>query len=219
MVTSSVTPSSYISSHTVPPSSPLVTPIGIGGTSSIPPSSSILSEGLPSSMYWDSNGYLLPSSSSSSQSTIIPSTVPGPVQRPSPSFSPAPGTVNNTTSRCIQRPSPEPRFSSTNHISFPLYSPMNYAAGSSNSTWNDTSVTNTHESQWNYLQEQQAQLGLSTTSTDFPLYDPFHSGAGLNISSTTQTTLLPNEFSGRLVDENNLFSYLSFFFKFKRTFY
>lgn len=158
-------------------------------------------------MYWDPNGYLLPSSS---QSTIIPSAAPGPVQRPSLSFSPAPGTVHNTTSRCIQRPSPEPRSSSssTNNIPFPLYSPMNYAAGSSTSAWNDTPVTNTHESQWNYSQEQQqqqAQLGSSTTPTDFPLYDPFHSGAGLAISSTTQTTLLPNEFSGRLIDENNRF--------------
>jgi hypothetical protein len=187
---------SFIPIHTpsppLPPSS-LVTPIAIGGTSSI------LSEGLPSSIYWDPNTYLLPPSS---QSTIISTTVPGPVQRPNPSFSPAPGAVNHTTtSRCIQRPSPEPRSCSTNSVPFPLYSPMNYAVGNSPSTWNDTPVTNPHESQWNYPQEQQ-QLGSSTNATDFPLYDPFHSGAGLTIPSTT---LLTNGFSGRFINKNNLF--------------
>jgi hypothetical protein len=148
-------------------------------------------------MYWDPNNYLIPPLS---QSTTIPSTIPGPVQRPNSSFSAAPGTVNNTTSRCIQRPSPEPRSCSTNSVPFPLYSPMNYAVGSSNSGWNDTPVTNTHESQWGYTQEQQQQqqqLGSSTTPTDFPLYDPFHSGAGLTIPSTTQSTLLTNGFSGK----------------------
>jgi len=192
---------SYIPTHTPPPQPPpsLVAPIAIGGTSTIPPSSSILSEGLPSSIYWDPNGYLLPPSS---QSTIIPLTVPGPVQRPNSSFSPAPGTVNNTTtSRCIQRPSPEPRSCSTNPAPFPLYSPMNYAVGSSTSTWNDTPVTNTHESQWNYPQEQQQQqLGSSTNPIDFPLYDPFHSGAGLTISSTTQIPLLTNGLSEHFGD-------------------
>jgi hypothetical protein len=173
-----------------------VTPVPIGGASSIP----------PSSLYWDPNGYLLSSSSSSSspQSTIIPSIVPGPVQRRTPSFSPAPGTMNNTTtSRCIQRPSPEPRACSTTSVPFPLYSPMNYAVGSSTSAWNDTSVKNTHESQWNYPQEQ--QLGSSTTTTDFPLYDPFHSGAGLTIPSTTQTPLVTNGYSGRLFRSNQFF--------------
>ena len=143
-------------------------------------------------MYWDPNSYLAPSLS---QSTIIPSTVPGPVQRPTPSFSPAPGTVNNTTSRCIQRPSPEPRSCSTHSVPFPLYSPMNYAVGSSTSAWNDIPVTNTHEPQWGYSQEEPQQLiGSSRNSTDFPLYDPFHSGAGLTIPSTT---LLTNGFSGK----------------------
>jgi hypothetical protein len=202
---------SYIPNHTPPPPS-LVTSIPIGGTSSIPSSSSIRSEGLPSSIYWDPNSYLLPPST---QSTIIPSIVPGPVQRPNTSFSPAPGTVHNTTtSRCIQRPSPEPRSCSTNSAPFPLYSPMNYAVGSSTSPWNDTPVTNTHDSQWNYPQEQQQQqqIGSSTTTTDFPLYDPFHSGAGLTIPSTTQTTLLTNGFSGKLVvRKNNLFLFISFF--------
>ncbi|CAF0737080.1 unnamed protein product [Adineta steineri] len=185
------TTSSFIPSHLMPSPS-LVAPIPIGGTSNITPSSSMLSEGLSSSLYWDPNGYLLPSSS---QSTIA-----GPVQRPSPSFSPAPGAVNNTTSRCIQRPSPEPRSCSANNVPFPLYSPMNYAAGSSTSTWNDTPITNTHESQWNYPQEQQQQIGSSITSTDFPLYDPFHSGAVLNIPSTTQSTLLSNGFSEHFTD-------------------
>ena len=76
------------------------------------------------------------------QQSFLPS-IPGPVQRPNSSFSPAPGTVNNTTSRCIQRPSPEPRSCSTNSAPFPLYSPMNYAVGSSTSGWNDTPITNT----------------------------------------------------------------------------
>jgi len=207
---------SYIPNHTPSPPPPsLVTSIPIGGTSSIPSSSSILSEGLPSSIYWDPNSYLLPPST---QSTIIPSTVPGPVQRPNASFSPAPGTVNNTTtSRCIQRPSPEPRSCSTNSAPFPLYSPMNYAVGSSTSPWNDPSVTNTHDSQWNYPQEQQ-QLGSSTTTTDFPLYDPFHSGAGLTIPSTTQTTLLTNGFSGKLVRINNLFLFIYSFCNLKEHF-
>jgi hypothetical protein len=189
---------SYIPTHAPSPPPPsLITSNGIGGISSIPSSSSILSEGLSSSLYWEPNNYLLPSLS---QSTIIPSTIPGPVQRPNQSFSSAPGTVNNTTSRCIQRPSPEPRSCSSNSVPFPLYSPMNYAVGSSTSGWNDTPVTNTHESQWSYsqeLQQQQQQLGSSQTSTDFPLYDPFHSGAGLTIPSTTQTNLLTNGFSGK----------------------
>ncbi|CAF3466512.1 unnamed protein product [Rotaria sp. Silwood1] len=199
MPTSSILPSSstllpttpsYIPTHTPPPQ-----PV-------IPPSSSILSEGLSSSsMYWDPNGFLLPPPS---QSIIIPSTAPGPVQRPNSSFSPAPGTVNNTTSRCIQRPSPEPRSCSTNPAPFPLYSPMNYAVGNSSSTWNDTPVTNTNESHWNYpqdhQQQQQQQLGLSTTPTDFPLYDPFHSGAGLKLPSTTEKTLLINEFPEPFTD-------------------
>jgi hypothetical protein len=152
-------------------------------------------------MYWDPNSYLLPGSS---QSTIIPSAVPGPVQRPNPSFSPAPGTVNNTTtSRCIQRPSPEPRSCSANSVPFPLYSPMNYAVGNSTSPWNDTPVANTHESQWNYSQDQQ-QLGSSTGVTDFPLYDPFHSGAGLT-----------NGFSGKLI---NIIPHCLFFLYLKEHF-
>ena len=163
-----------------------MTPVPIRGTSSIP----------PSSIYWDPNSYRLSSSSSpspSSQPTIIPPNIPGPVQRPTPSFSPAPGTMNNTTtSRIIQRPSPEPRACSTTSVPFPLYSPMNYAASNPTSTWNDTSVTNKHESQWNYPQEQ--QIGSSSTTNDFPLYDPFHSGAGLTIPSTIQTPLLTNGF-------------------------
>jgi hypothetical protein len=106
------------------------------------PSSSLLipNDVLPleqpsSSLYWDPNSCLIP---------------PGPVQRPTSSFSPAPGP------RCIRRPSPEP-----STTSFPAYSPMNYT-----STWNDTS-----ETQWKYP--------TSTIPNDFPLYDPFNSGAGL----------------------------------------
>ena len=87
---------------------------------------------------------------------------------------------------------------------------MNYAVGSSTSTWNDTSVTDTHESQWKYPQEQ--QLGSSTTTTDFPLYDPFHSGAGLTIPSTTQTPLLTNGYSGRFLRSNNVFFSLTYLF-------
>jgi hypothetical protein len=83
---------------------------------------------------------------------------------------------------------------------------MNYAVGSSTSAWNDTSVTNTHESQWNYPQEQ--QIGSSTTTTDFPLYDPFHSGAGLTIPSTTQTPLLTNGYSGRFFSDQIIFYFL-----------
>ena len=151
-------------------------------------------------MYWDPNGYLPSSSSSSSSPTkFMSSTAPGPVQRPNSSFSSAPGPVNNTTtSRCIQRPSPEPRSCSSNSVPFPLYSPMNYAVGNSKSTWADTSGTNTHGSQWNYPQEQ--QLGPSTPATDFPLYDPFHSGATLTIPSTVQSPLLTNGYSGRFLN-------------------
>ncbi|UJR29165.1 hypothetical protein I4U23_010379 [Adineta vaga] len=191
------TNSSYQSIQPPVPSSPssLVTPTTFDGSSTIPPSSSTLAEGLPSSLYWDPNAYLLPPSS---QSSIIPSSLPGPVQRPSSSFSPAPGSV--TTSRCIQRPSPEPRSYSTNNISFPLYSPMNYAANTSTSPWNDTPVTNTHDSQWSYSQEQQLPLNSSATPTDFPLYDPFHSGASLTIPSTIQTNSLSNGFSEHFID-------------------
>ncbi len=117
-----------------------------------------------SSLYWDPDGYLLP---------------PGPVQRP---FSPAPGP------RCIRRPSPEP-----STTSFPIYSPMNYTIGNSNSTWNDTSGRNSNESQWKYPYEEQLQT--STISNDFPLYDPFNSGAGLTIPPST---LLTNGFEGIL---------------------
>lgn len=175
----------YVPTHTATPP-----PVPIGGGPSIP----------PSSMYWDPNGYIPSSPSSSSSPTrFLASTAPGPVQRPNSSFSPAPGAVNNTTaSRCIQRPSPEPRSCSTNSVPFPLYSPMNYAVGNSNSTWSETPATNTHESQWNYPQEQQ-QLGPSTPANDFPLYDPFHSGATLTIPSTVQRPLLTNGFSGRFI--------------------
>jgi hypothetical protein len=86
---------------------------------------------------------------------------------------------------------------------------MNYTVGSSTLPWNDTPVTNTHESQWNYSQEQQQlPLGSSTTSTDFPLYDPFHSGPGLPIPSTIQTTLLTNGYSGKLINEIYFFNFL-----------
>jgi hypothetical protein len=122
-----------------------------------------------SSIYWDPNGYLLPPTF---QSTIIPSVAPGPVKRPSSSAS---GAKNPTTSRCIQRPSSEPRTDS-----FPLYSPMNYTVGSSNSSWNDTST-----SQWDYPQ-----------TNDFPLYDPFNSGTGLTIPPSR---LPANRFEGILL--------------------
>ncbi|CAF1522707.1 unnamed protein product [Adineta ricciae] len=182
------TPSYLPTQPSVPsPSSSLTAPITSNGTSTIP----------PSSLYWDPNDYLLPQPS---QSSIIPPPAPGPVQRPSPSFSPAPGSINNTSSRCIQRPSPEPWSYSTNNVPFPLYSPMNYAASGSTSAWNDTSVTNTHDSQWNYPQEQSLPLQSSTASNDFPLYDPFHSGASLTIpSSTTPTNLLSNGFAEHFI--------------------
>ncbi|CAF3837045.1 unnamed protein product, partial [Rotaria magnacalcarata] len=201
---SSVLPSStllpttptYIPTHT-PPQSSFATTIPIGSATLTSPSSLILSETLSSSMYWDPSGFLIPPPS---QSIIIPTVAPGPVQRPNSSFSPAPGTVNNATSRCIQRPSPEPRSCSTNSAPFPLYSPMNYAVGgNSTSSWSDSSATNRNESSWNYTQESQ-QLGLSTDSTDFPLYNPFHSGAGLTLPSTTEKNLLINGFSEHYTD-------------------
>jgi hypothetical protein len=122
-----------------------------------------------SSLYWDPNGYLLP---------------PGPVQRPISSFSPAPGSLNPTTSRCIQRPSSEPRTTP-----FPVYSPMNYTVDNPTSTWNDTPITNSNE--WKYPHEEQFQT--STIPNDFPLYDPFNSGARLTIPSST---LLNNGLEG-----------------------
>jgi hypothetical protein len=153
-----------------PPSTLLAT------TPAFVPSSSLLksnqiNDTLPlenpsSSLYWDPNGYLLP---------------PGPVQRPISSFSPAPGPLSTTTSRCIQRPSSEPRTTS-----FPAYSPMNYTVDNSTSTWNDPLTTNSNE--WKYPHEEQFQ-----TTNDFPLYDPFNSGAGLTIPSST---LLTNGFEG-----------------------
>lgn len=110
-----------------------------------------------SSLYWSRDGYLLP---------------PGPVQRPSSAFSPAPGP------RCIRRPSPEPPTTP-----FPTYSPLNYTLANPTSTWNETTENNSKESQWKYSYEE-PQLTTTTTSTipdDFPLYDPFNSGAGLTI--------------------------------------
>ena len=109
-----------------------------------------------SSLYWDPNGYPIP---------------PGPVQRPNPTFSPAPGP------RCIRRPSPEP---------FPTYSPLNYTMGNTTSERNSN-----NNSQWKYPYEE--QLPTSTIPNDFPLYDPFNSGAGLTISPSS---LLSNDFQG-----------------------
>jgi hypothetical protein len=128
-----------------------------------------------SSLYWDPDGYLIP---------------PGPVQRPSSSFSPAPGP------RCIRRPSPE---SSTS--SFPAYSPMNYTIGNSTSTWNDTSIKDSNESQWKYpYEEEQQQLQTSTIPNDFPLYDPFNSGAGITIPPST---LITSGFNGMHITQDN----------------
>ncbi|CAF2935165.1 unnamed protein product [Rotaria sp. Silwood2] len=119
-----------------------------------------------SSSYLDSNSYLLPSSS---------------LQQPNPSFSPAPGPLNKTKSRCIQRPSSEPRSTSS-----PLYSAINDNISKLTSTWNDTSVINSNESQWIYTDKEKFQT--SAIPNDFPLYDPFNSGAGLTILSSTLPT-------------------------------
>lgn len=118
-----------------------------------------------SSLYWSRDGYLLP---------------PGPVQRPSSTFSPAPGP------RCIRRPSPEPPTTS-----FPTYSPMNYTLANPTATWNETSEKkNNNESQWKYPYDE-----TQTTTEDFPLYDPFNSGAGLTIPPSL---LLNNRLKGFL---------------------
>jgi hypothetical protein len=63
---------------------------------------------------------------------------------------------------------------------------MNYTVGNSNSTWNDTSRSNSNESQWKYPYEEQLQT--STIPNDFPLYDPFNSGAGITIPPSTLIT-------------------------------
>ncbi len=127
-----------------------------------------------SSLYWDPDSYLLP---------------PGPVQRPTSSFSPAPGP------RCIRRPSPE-----QSTTSFPVYSPMNYTIGNSTSAWNDTSERNSNETQWKYPYEE--QLETSTIPNDFPLYDPFNSGAGITIPPST---ILTNGFDGiRILQDNDI---------------
>lgn len=194
--------SSYASTHATSTSSPssssstLLSPIPTVGTSSIPPSSSILSEDLPMTLGWDSNNYILPSSTSI-QPSLLSSAAPGPVQRPQSSFSPAPGTINNTTSRCIQRPSPDSRSSSISNASYSTYFPINYTGNPTTSGWSEPTIPNTHESQWSYAQDEQQQFGLSSNSNDFPLYDPFHSGAGLTIPSSSQSQFLTNGFSGK----------------------
>ncbi|CAF1148865.1 unnamed protein product [Rotaria sordida] len=137
----------------------------------------LLDNSSSSSSYLDSNSYLIPSSS---------------LQESIPSFSPAPGPLNKTKSRCIQRPSSEPR-----STSFLNYSSINNNNNISNlnSTWNDTSIINSNESQWIYSDKEKFQT--STIPNDFPLYDPFNSGAGLTLLSST----LPiNDFEEHLDD-------------------
>jgi len=156
---------------------------------------SLISDEFPPTIGWDSNRCILPTDRSvlSLQPSLLPTTTPGPVQRPHPSFSPAPGPISNTASRCIQRPSPEPRpssssSSSTANTPFPQYYPMNYVGIDPSSTWHDTT-------QWKYpsSQDDQGHYALSNSSNDFPLYDPFHSGAGLTIP-TASSSLLQNGF-------------------------
>ena len=182
---------SYVPSHPVissssSSSSSLLSPMPTGNSSS--------SKDFSSTIGWDPNAYLL--SSTVLQPSVLSPAAPGPVQRPQASFSPAPGTLNHTTSRCIQRPSPEPRSSSsTSAAPFPLYFPMNYAGTSKSSAWNEATVaTVAHEPQWTYPQEAQQAFGLASDATDFPLYDPFHSGAGL---PRPPSSLLTNGFAGR----------------------
>ena len=125
-------------------------------TNNLPSREQPTSSSSSSSLYWSRDGYLLP---------------PGPVQRPSSAFSPAPGP------RCIRRPSPEPPTTS-----FPTYSPLNYTLANPTSTWNETREKNSKESQWKYpYEEPQLTTTTSTIPDDFPLYDPFNSGAGLTI--------------------------------------
>lgn len=191
---------SYVPSHPViSSSSSLLSPMPTGSTSSS-------SDDYPATIGWDTNAH---------QTSLLSSVAPGPVQRRQPPFSPAPGALNHTTSRCIQRPSPEPRSSSSANAAapFPLYFPMAYARPTnSTSAWNETPVASVaHESQWNYPQEAKQQFGLASGSTNFPLYDPFHSGAGLPMppSSSNQPSLLTNGFAGRF-SRNKWLSFLSF---------
>lgn len=174
---------------------------------------SLLSDEFPPTIGWDSNRCLLPTDRSvvSLQPSILPTITPGPVQRPHPSFSPAPGPISNTTSRCIQRPSPEPRplsssCSSTANTPFPQYYPMNYVGIDPSSTWHDTA-------QWKYpsSEDDQGHYALSNSSNDFPLHDPFHSGAGLTIP-TASSSLLQNGFPGEIFSIlQNIFSFLVHF--------
>jgi hypothetical protein len=162
----------------VPPSSTLLAtaPAFVPSSALLIPNKTneiLLLEQPSSSPYWDPNSYLLPQK---------------PVQRPTSSFSPAPGP------RCIRRPSPEPL-----NTSFPVYSPMSYTVGHVTSTWNEaTSGRNSTESQWKYPYEEELQT--STIPDDFPLYHPFNSGASLTIGPST---LLTNGFEEHL-QENDI---------------
>ncbi|CAF1187855.1 unnamed protein product [Rotaria sp. Silwood1] len=142
----------------------------------------LLLDGSPSSSYLDSNSYLLPSSS---------------LQHSIPTFSPAPGPLNKTKSRCIQRPSSEPRSTSSS-----LYSSINDNVSNLTSTWNDTPITNSNESQWIYSDKEQFQT--STIPNDFPLYDPFNSGAGFAIlPSTLPTNVFQEHIDDLSIPQNN----------------
>ena len=182
----------------------LSAPTTATSSSSSTAASSDLTGDLTSSVNWNGNGYLLatpppPSSASTAlfPSPSVSSLTPGPVQRPHASFSPAPGSMNHSASRCIQRPSPEPRSSASNTAGpFSLYFPLDYSMDPGTSVWSDGTGTTSQESSWNYPQDQ-PQFGSSISSNDFPLYDPFHSGTGLTIPSSMPKSLLTNEFSGK----------------------
>lgn len=92
-----------------------------------------------------------------------------PPDHPLPSFSPAPGPLQVTMSRCIQRPTSEPRTTP----SFSTYFPMNYTVGHVTASWNDT---------------RDEPSRPATIPDDYPLYDPFKSGAALTIPPSTLLT-------------------------------
>ncbi|UJR20533.1 hypothetical protein I4U23_023660 [Adineta vaga] len=162
------------------PSSSLIKPNSIDD---IVPLEEPTSSPSTSSLYWNPNDYH----------------PPGPVQRPISSFLPSPGPLQSTISRCIQRPSSEPRTTTL----FPTYSPMNYTISTATSAWNDLPNTNSNQTQWKYPNDEQYQTS-TTIPNDFPLYDPFNSGAALNIpSSSLLTNRMEEYFNGLPIAKDN----------------
>ena len=189
------------SSFTPNHSSSTVTMQNSASAIGIPPkaiATAAIHDHLGSRISWDTGNYHSSSPSSTIQSSIAPLTIPGPVQRPYVSFSPAPGTSNYSTSRCIQRPPSDTRTFVNNISSFMPQQPFNYGATSTTNTGrNDAIVTTKQQNPWDLGQENPTKFTLLNPFNDFPLYDPFHSGAVLTISSSSnQNPMLMNGFSG-----------------------